>query len=140
MTRPIRVATPARAAALWLAVGLVEAVVWPELSRVFVGWSDASYEHALSGDVAFAGMQLVVGLVAAVVGLVVAGRGSALRFVFAAVGSGLAGLVGWGGGRLLGAPVLHLVAVLAVAPLVLGLVTVIGTLVATITVRDPYAT
>ena len=138
MKMPVRGLTAARAAGLWLAAGVVEALAWRGSSPLFYGWSDVSYEHGFSGDVAFAALQLAVGLVAAIVGLAFAGRGAPLRVVVAGVGSTLAGLVAWGGGRLLGAPVLHLVAVLVLAPLTLGLITVVGTLLATIFVRDPF--
>jgi len=46
--------------------------------------------------------------------------------------------VAWGVGRQLGAPVLTLTAVLLVAPLALALVTVLGSLVMTLALRDPY--
>lgn len=131
--------SPARAAAGWLAVGVALGAAWSWLTPLARNWADVAYERDVAGDVTLAGLEVTVGVVVAVVGLVRAGPGSALRLVVAVVGSAVASLVAWGTGRLLGAPTLMLVGVLVLAPLALALTTVIGTLAATVFVREPYA-
>lgn len=138
MRGPVRVASPARWLAGWLAVGVLVAGAWSWLTPRVGLWSDVPSEQVLSGDVTLAGLEMLVGLVGALVGLARPGRGSAARFGLAVVGSAVASLVAWGVGRLIGAPTLTVNAVLLLAPLTLALVTVLGTLVATIVIREPF--
>jgi hypothetical protein len=139
MRERVRGLSPARSLAGWLAVGVLMAGAWHGLTPVVGRWSDDSSERALSGDVTLAGLEVLVGLVGALVGLVRSGRGSAVRFAVAVAGSAVASLVAWGVGRLTGAPILTMNAVLVLAPLALALLTVLWTLIATIVLRDPFA-
>jgi hypothetical protein len=143
MRELVRVVPPARSLvgwlARWLAVGVLVAGVWDWLTPLVGSWSDVSYEQVLSGDVTLAGLEVLVGLAAALVGLVRPGRGSAARFGAAVAGSAVASCVAWGAGRLIGAPPLTMNVVLVLAPLVLALVTVLWVLIAVIVIRDPFA-
>jgi hypothetical protein len=121
----------------WLVAGVVAGVLWRVLTPLAAGWSE-SYETDLAGDLTLAGLEVVAGVLAGLLGLASSGRGAAQRFVVAVLGAAAASGVAWGAGRLISAPRLLMPAVLLLWPLTVALVTVVATLVATLVLRDPY--
>jgi hypothetical protein len=121
----------------WLAVSLVAAAAWRWLTPFARGLVEG-YERDLAGDVTLAGIELLVGVIAGIFVLARPGRHAAARLVAAVFGAAASSLVIWGAGRQLGAPILTVMAVLLLAPLAVSLVTVVGSLVMTLVLRDPY--
>jgi hypothetical protein len=134
--RALRSRAVLRPVALWSGVGLVLAAAWRGLTPLAGHYADG-YERAVAGDVTLAVLELAVGIVTAIVGLVRSGPGSGTRFGVAVVGCGASSVLAWGVGRLLGAPVLTLAGVVLLAPLALSVVTVFASLVVMILARDP---
>lgn len=127
-----------RPLAVWLLLGLVLGAAWRWLTPVVQGRAEG-FERDLSGDVTLAALEVAVGVVAALRGLLRPGTGAATRFGVAAAGATVASLVAWGTGRLLGSPGLSVTVVLLLCPLAVALVTVLGSLVATVVAREPHA-
>lgn len=126
-----------RPVAWWLAAGLLVGLVW----RLVTPWAAAgadNYERLVAGEIVLAVLEVLAGLVVAVLGLMRSGPGSAARLAAAVVGSGGASVVAWGVGRLLGASAVTMTAVLLLWPLTVAAVTVLVSLVATLVSRDAY--
>lgn len=122
----------------WTAAGLAVGGLWALLAPTMRGRSE-SYEQLLAGDVTLAVLVGVAGLGVAVHGLWRhAGPGATAYFMGSLLGSGIGSIVAWGTGRLLGAPVLVSAAVLLLWPMVIALVTVTWTLIATLVTREKY--
>jgi hypothetical protein len=138
LARPVLARAVLARAAGWAAAGLAVGGLWALLTPAVRARSE-SYEQLLAGDATLAALVSAGGVAAGAYGLWRhAGPGATLRFVGALLGSVLASLVAWGSGRLLGAPVLSAVAVLLFWPMAVAMVTVLGSLVATLLTRETY--
>ena len=105
------------------AVGLLWAAIAPAVRGASEG-----IEREVGGDLAFAGLAVLAGLVVAVAGLVRPGRRPATGALVNLVGSGAASGVAWGVGRAVGAPVIAATGVLVLWPLTTALVTALVSL------------
>jgi hypothetical protein len=93
-----------------------------------VRWT-GSAEDAAAGDVTFGLLGILAGLITAVVLLVWPGSRPAARAALVLAAASAASLLGWGAGRLLGAPTLHAVALVVLWPLVAAVVTMVRSLI-----------
>jgi len=116
-----------RAAALavvGVAVGLLWAAVTPSVRAASEG-----IERDIAGELTFAGLAVLAGVVVAVAGLVRPGPRPVVGVLAGLLGSGVASVIAWGVGRAAGAPVLAAVGVVLLWPLATALVTAVVTLV-----------
>jgi hypothetical protein len=90
----------------------------------------------LAGEVAMAGLGLLVGLLVGVVAVIRPGPWPTLRMIGWLIGSGLGSLLAWRVGLLVGAPRLAAPGVLVFWPLAVAVVTMLVTMVATLAFPD----
>ena len=129
--------TPAVLVAGGAVLGVAVGVAWRLLTPLAAARVEG-YEVRVAGDVTLAALEVLVGLLVGLLGLLRPGPGAAGRFVGAVRGSGAGRAAAWGVGRLLAAPTLTMPSLLLLWPLTVGAVTVVATLVATLVLRDPY--
>jgi hypothetical protein len=115
-------------AAALLGLGVMVGLLWATLTPTVSGWSDG-VEKDISGEVAFAGLGVLAGLLVAVAGLVRPGRHPVAGAVVRLLGSVVAALLAWGVGRAAGAPELAATGVLVLWPLATALATALVLLV-----------
>jgi hypothetical protein len=116
-------------------LGVVLGPVWAGVCPVVARWSDGA-ERVFAGEVAMAGLGLVVGVL---VGVLVVARPRprpTARLIGALLGSGLGSLAAWQVGLLVGAPQLAATGVLVFWPLAVSTVTVLVTLARTLVTPD----
>jgi len=115
--------------------GMAVGLLWATLAPVVHDRSDG-IEAEISGEVTFAALALVAGVVVAVRSLLRPGRRPLAGTVVDLVGSAVASAVAWGTGRVAGAPVLAATGVLVLWPLTVALVTAVVTLVVVLVQPD----
>jgi len=115
--------------------GMAVGLLWATLAPVVHDRSDG-IEAEISGEVTFAALALVAGVVVAARSLLRPGRRPVTGTVVDLVGSGVASLIAWGTGRVAGAPVLAATGVLVLWPLTVALVTAVVTLVVVLVQPD----
>src|SRR5664280_862943 len=86
-----------------LIAGIVVGLLWAWLTPFVARMSDGA-ERVLAGEVAMAGLGLLVGLLVGVVAVIRPGPWPTLRMIGWLIGSGLGSLLAWRVGLLVGAP------------------------------------